>query len=312
MSRDLHTEITAKIIAELENGVAPWHKPWQSTKSNISFELPINIDSGKRYRGINIPLLWLGEFPTNEFGTFKQWTERKESIKKGSKGTTVVYYDFIEKKKEGKEEIDKIPFLKTYTVFNRSQLQSYKEADPVERPTLPNESIPHIDQFVQNTGANIFYGGMGAYYGLRNDMIYIPEQHLFIGSPTQAPVESFYATLAHELTHWTGPEKRLNRDMGKRFGDKKYAGEEIVAEINSAFLAADWGISDAPRPDHAQYIAGWLQLLTENKKAIFQASSEASRAFEYLQAFQETAKTANDNNCQPCVAQGFQMKQKSS
>ncbi|MCE6993112.1 ArdC family protein [Dyadobacter sp. CY323] len=286
MSQDLHTQITAKIIAQLEQGAAPWHKPWQEGEHNVSFELPVNVASGKRYRGINIPLLWMGEFPTNEFGTFKQWSERKEVIRKGSKGTTVVYYDFIEKQKEGKEEIDKIPFLKTYTVFNRSQLQSYKEVEPLPRPTVTFETIKHIDDFIDNTGAQVTFGGTVAYYSGRTDEIKMPDRNLFTGTPTQTITESIYATLAHELTHWTGPEKRLGRDMGKRFGDKKYAGEEIVAEMGSAFLSADWGIADAPRPDHAQYIGHWLQLLTDNKKAIFQASSEASKAFEYLHTLQ--------------------------
>lgn len=106
MSRDLHAEITAQIVNQLEKGsLAPWLVPWSVNAKNVSYQLPVNVDSGKRYKGINVPLLWMGEFPTNEFGTFKQWTERKETIRKGSKGTTVVYYDFIEKKRKKDEDL---------------------------------------------------------------------------------------------------------------------------------------------------------------------------------------------------------------
>ncbi|MCE7073714.1 ssDNA-binding domain-containing protein [Dyadobacter sp. CY327] len=291
----------------MEQGTAPWHKPWQEGEHTASYELPVNIDSGKRYKGINIALLWLGEFPTNEFGTFKQWSDRKETIRKGSKGTTVVYYDFIEKQKEGKEEIDKIPFLKTYTVFNRSQLQSYKETEPQPRPVLNYERIHHIDQFVAKTGAVVYYQGDRAFYSHRTDEITMPERRLFTGTPTQTVTESIYAVLAHELTHWTGPKHRLNRDMGKKYGDKNYALEEVVAEMGSAFLCADWGIADAPRPDHAQYISHWLKAFSDNTKLVIPMASQASKAFEYLHSLQEITKPANDN-CTPCQIEKVQFK----
>ena len=109
--------------------------------------------------------------------------------------------------------------------------------------------------------------------------------------------ESYYATLAHEMTHWTRHESRLNRDLGrKRFADAGYAMEELVAEIGAAFLCADLGITPETRDDHAAYIASWLKVLKDDKRAIFTAASHAQKAADYLHGLQpQTATTPADD-----------------
>ena len=122
----------------------------------------------------------------------------------------------------------------------------------------------------------------------------MPERERFLGTDTSTPTEAYYGTLLHELTHWTGHKKRCEREFGKRFGDEAYAMEELVAELGSAFLCADIGISPQPRPDHAAYVDHWLKVLKADKKAIFTAASQASKAADFLASLREKAHTADE------------------
>ena len=99
--------------------------------------------------------------------------------------------------------------------------------------------------------------------------------------------ESYYATLAHETTHWTRHPSRLDRDFGRqRFGDHGYAMEELVAELGAAFLSADLDLTPEVREDHAAYIGNWLTVLKSDKRAIFTAASHAQRAADFLHGLQ--------------------------
>jgi len=147
--------------------------------------------------------------------------------------------------------------------------------DPVER-------IEAAETFFSATGADISYGGNRAYYAILQDRIQLPPFETF------CTVESFYATLAHETTHWTRHPSRLDRDFGrKRWGDEGYAHEELVAELGAAFLAAGLGITPEVRDDHSAYIASWLEVLKNDKRAIFTAAAHAQRAADYLHSLQE-------------------------
>ncbi|QKZ15907.1 ArdC family protein [Spirosoma sp. KUDC1026] len=291
MTQNIHETITAKIIEQLQAGTAPWRKPWTHPNASVAFQLPINATTGKRYRGINIPLLWGAvddrAFTTNEYATFKQWAERKEFVRKGEKGNLIVFYDVLEREND-KQEIDKIPYLKTSFVFNRCQLQSYTAPEqPADEPRPLLERLEAVDSFIHNTGAIVRHdGGNRAYYSRLTDDIHMPEPEIFTGTPTQTAQESYYAVSLHELTHWTGKDTRCNRQFGKRFGDRAYAFEELVAEMGSAFTCAYLGITDAPRPDHVSYLTSWLEVLRDDKRAILTAASEASKALDYLAAFQ--------------------------
>ena len=147
-------------------------------------------------------------------------------------------------------------------------------------------SITPASVIVVATGATIHHGGGRAFYRPSTDSIQLPPREAFIGTPTSTPAESYYSTLCHELCHWTSHESRCNRQLGKRFGDQAYAVEELVAELGAAFLCADLRITDAPRTDHAQYLASWLAVMKADKKAIFTAASKASEAAAFLAALQ--------------------------
>ncbi|WP_220466244.1 ArdC family protein [Dyadobacter psychrotolerans] len=285
---DLHDQITGKIIEQLEQGLAPWRQPW---KTGITFGMPLNGVTRKPYRGINVPLCWYDMqekgFQSNEFASFKQWAEKKEYVRKGEKATQIVYYDTIERKKD--DEITKIPFLKMSYVFNKCQLKSYNPEQETKEEVDIVKSIQQVDAFVKNTDAIIKHGGNQAFYNKAQDYIQMPPTVAFIGTKTQSPTEAYYSTELHELSHWTGAEKRCNRQYGKRFGDHDYAFEELVAELSSAFLCAELGIADGPQLDHASYIGHWLAILKEDKKAILTAASAASKAGDCLKAFQTNA-----------------------
>jgi len=285
--RDLHQQVTDTIIQQLENGVVPWHQPWNSP--DATFGLPNNYSTGNYYRGVNIMLLWTSaaknQFCTNEWGSFKQWNEKKQTIRRGEKGTMIVYYDTMEKEVDG--EIQKIPFLKSSIVFNRCQLASFTAADVKDGPRSDLVSrIKAVDQFIANTGVEVEYHVGKACFTLPADKIFMPYPEFFIETPTCTATEGYYSTLLHELTHWTGGPERLNRKYGKEQGDKDYATEELVGELGNAFLCAGFEISVLQSGDHANYIAHWLNVLKQNKHCIFAAASQASKAVDFLHGLQ--------------------------
>jgi antirestriction protein ArdC len=222
--------------------------------------------------------------------TFKQAAELDGHIRKGEKGSLVVYADSITRtetdEKTGDEVEREIPFLKSYTVFSVEQIDGlpavyYAKASPQLDPMA---RIEHVEKFFAALGAIIGHGGNRAYYSITNDTIQMPP---FVGF---RDADSYYATLAHEFTHWTGSASRLNRDFGgHRFGSEGYAVEELVAELGAAFLCADLEISLEPRKDHASYIATWLEVLAQDNHAIFTAAAHAQRAAEYI------TRTATEN-----------------
>jgi antirestriction protein ArdC len=301
---NIYDTITTKIIMQLEDGVRAWNQPWVSANQEAAFKMPLNPTTGKDYRGVNILLLWGAAeekgFTTNEWATFKQWSYAKQSIRKGEKQNLIVFYDKMVKENEkGEEQV--IPFLKTSYVFNRCQLQGYKYIEPQEKPMLFNR-INAADNFIKGTGAIIHNTGDRAFYRRTADEIYLPPEIMFTGSATQTPEEAYYSTGFHELGHWTGSPTRLNRQFGKRFGDQDYAVEELVAEISAAFTSCKLGITDAPREDHAQYLANWLTVLKNDNRAIVTAASKAQEATDYLFNLQQITKPANDNRS-PVAAQ---------
>ena len=288
--RDIHQQVTDTIIKQLEKGTVPWHKPWQGEDTR-AFELPYNGITNNHYRGINIVLLWSSaiekQYSSAEWGTFKQWADKKEMIRKGEKGSMIVYYDTIEKEED--DEIRKIPFLKTSYVFNRCQLNSY-EPSSIEESTESRlslvERIQTVDNFVSNTKAIIEHGQRGACFSPKEDKIYMPVTEAFVDTASCTATEGYYSTLLHELVHWSGTPNRLDRTKGKKFGDQNYATEELVAELGAAFLCTEYDIATAEKGDHAAYIASWLKALKDNKHCIITAASEASKAVHYLKGLQ--------------------------
>jgi antirestriction protein ArdC len=276
----IHQTITDQVISAIKAGAPKFEMPWHTDNSR-----PVNVASGNPYRGVNTLALWIAKenygYETNTWGTYKQWNSLGAQVRKGERAATVVFY------KEGErlvdEEIKKSNryFIATANwVFNADQVTGYTALD---EPLMDKTKVlNHVEEFIAATGARISASGVRACYNLTLDTIMMPQRVLFRGSSTRDATESYYSTLLHELTHWTGHPSRLNRELKNRFGDLAYAVEELVAELGAAFLCADLGITLTPRPDHAAYIQGWLDVLKQDKKAIFTAASRASAASDYL------------------------------
>jgi antirestriction protein ArdC len=290
MRTDVYQKITDQIVAALEQGVRPWHQPWQAEHSAGRITRPLR-GNGIPYQGINVLMLWSAAidkgYAAPIWMTFKQAIELKASVRKGEHGSLVVYADKIirtETTESGEEAERTIPFMKGYTVFNVEQIDGLP-AHYYAKPEARTDSVQRIanaDAFFAATGANVVHGGSRACYVPSTDNIHMPCIDFF------QDAESYYATRAHETTHWTRHKSRLDRDFGrKRFGDEGYAFEELVAELGSAFLSADLELTPEVRDDHAAYIASWIKVLKNDKRAIFTASSHAQCAADFLHGLQK-------------------------
>src|ERR1700674_2512388 len=291
--QDIYTWITNQIVSHLEKGVRPWVRPWDSEHAAGRITRPLR-HNGKTYSGINVLSLWASAIAQNFAApiwmTFKQASELDAHIRKGEKGSLVVYADSITRKETDEktgDEIDReIPFLKGYTVFNVEQIEGLPEVYYAKAaPTLdPVARIDHAEKFFAALGATIRHGGNRAFYSIAADVIQMPPFESF------QDANSYYATLAHECTHWTGSKTRLDRDFGgRRFGSEGYAVEELVAELGAAFLCADLDLTLEPREDHAAYIANWLDVLKADSRAIFAAASHAQAAADFINGLQPAA-----------------------
>ena len=282
----IYDTVTKTILHELEQGTAPWVKPWTTGDPQ---NLPYNLVSQRQYTGVNIMLLWLSglehSFRSCGWLTFRQANALGGHVQKGAKGTHIVYASTAQKKvtdpETGEDTEKKIHFMKDYCVFNLNQTEGLPERlyRIVEVKPLA-EAMASVEAFLKAIGADVCHGGNKACYQPALDRIQLPEPGQFVSAA------HYYATSFHEHGHWTGHESRLNRDLSGRFGDAAYAAEELVAELTAAFLCAHLGITGQLR--HAEYIGNWVTLLTNDNRAIFTASAKATEAAEYLRGFSET------------------------
>ena len=283
----LYDEITEKIVAELEAGRVPWVQPWGTTAAKAPLAMPKNASTGRHYSGINILILWGAVvehgFPGQSWLTFRQALSLGGNVRKGARGTTVVYADRFtpedEKRRarESGEDAQAIPFLKRFTVFNAAQCEGLPEDVTVNAPPPPQEMIePQVEALIRASGIDFRIAGDRAFYVPALDYVQVP--------PPQAYFEpiNWHRTALHELGHATGHSSRVGRDLTGGFGTKKYAFEELVAEMNAAFCCASLGI--VPTVRHADYIGSWLQVLREDNRAIVRAASQASKAADWLLA----------------------------
>jgi len=283
-TQSLHDAVTARIIAELEQGRFPWVQPWASSSGGTPLGLPQNASTGRTYSGINILLLWAAAIEqgrqSQRWLTFKQALALGGNVRKGEKGKMVVYADtFVPKAEQEKpsasgEDARRVGFLKRFTVFHVEQCEGLP-ADPDAAP-LPGRTdvLPHVEAVIVATGADIRIGGEMAFYSPSHDFIQVPPQQAYF-----EPI-NWYRTKLHELGHWTGNVSRLDRNFSGRFGGEAYAREELVAELCSAFLCAELGVTPTVR--HADYLGAWLDVLKRDNHAIFQAASMASKAAEFV------------------------------
>lgn len=291
MKKDIYERITGKIVADLEKGVRPWLKPWSAEHAagRITRPLRHNLEP---YNGINVVMLWSAAvsagYSAPIWMTYRQAQEIGGQVRKGESGELVVYASTLTKTETdpdtGEESEEEVPFMKGYTVFNVEQIDDLpSQYYATDEPRLdPVQRIEHAEEFFTATGAETRHGGNQAYYAVLEDRIQMPPFETF------RDAESYYATLAHETTHWTRHPSRLDRSFGRtRWGDEGYAREELVAELGAAFLSADLDLAVEPREDHAAYIGSWLKVLKDDKRAIFQAAAHAQRAVDFLHGLQD-------------------------
>lgn len=304
MKQDVYKKVTDTILAALEAGTRPWMQPWHAAHAAGPISRPLR-HNGKPYSGINTLMLWGTAMEKGYVApiwmTYQQAQELGAQVKKGEHGSLVVYANTLTRtetnEKTGQDEEIEIPYMKGYTVFNVEQIDGLPAHYTAKAaPPILSESERHarLDAFFVATGADIRHGGNQAFYTLTHDFIKMPPFEFFRDR------EGYYATLAHETTHWTRHPSRLNRDMGrKKWGDAGYAMEELVAEIGSAFLCAELGLTPEIRDDHAAYIASWLKVLKDDKKAIFTAARHAQKAADYLLNLQPQPDPEPDPEQQP-------------
>lgn len=282
MKKNIAEEITSRILEDLEKGVMPWVEP---LKAGGRRALPVNASTKKAYRGINTFVLWNEAkkkgFSNPAWLTFNQASELGGRVKKGEKGTRVVFYKRLSKTKSLnlKDEVvlEEQAFwvLRTYTVFNLDQVEGLEGLRPKAVTVELSRAMEEADRLLKSSGAVIFHREIEwAFYRKEEDFIALPYRESF-----KTP-QGYYMSALHELTHWTGHPSRLNREAGKRFGDNAYAFEELIAEMGAAFLCASVGIPYDTQ--HASYIESWVKILKDHKKAIFTAAAKAQAATDFL------------------------------
>ena len=288
----LYTEITDKIIAELEAGRIPWVQPWGTAAIKAPLAMPRNASTQRGYSGINVLILWGAViehgFSGQSWLTFRQALGLGGHVRKGERGTTVVYADRFTPEDERRraaetgEEPGVIPFLKRFTVFNTDQCDGLPEGvAALVIPPPPDQIEPQAEALIGATGADFRIGGARAYYNTTSDFVQVPPPAAYF-----EPI-NWHRTAFHELSHWSGSASRLGRDFSGAFGSKSYAREELVAEMAGAFICASLGI--VPTVRHADYIGSWLEVLREDNRAIVRAASAASKAADFLLAFLPSA-----------------------
>jgi len=285
---NLYDEITEKILAELEAGRLPWVQPWGTAAAKAPLAMPKNAATSRAYSGINVLILWGAViergFPCQSWLTFRQALSLGGNVRKGERGTTVVYADrFVpddekQRARETGEEAQAIPFLKRFTVFNLAQCEGLPDdLAIVAPPPEPGLIGPKVEALIKASGIDFRIGGNRAFYVPAHDYVMVPPPQAFF-----EPI-NWHRTALHECSHASGAPHRLNRDLSGSFGTKKYAFEEMIAEISAAFCCAALGI--VPTVRHADYIGSWAEVLREDNRAIVRAASQASKAADWLLKF---------------------------
>ncbi|MEY9375943.1 MULTISPECIES: ArdC family protein [Rhizobium] len=278
-ANDLYASVTAVIIKQLEEGVPPWTRPWKDARIKGVGMIPSNLVTGRLYSGSNILLLWMSAqqrgYDNLQFCTYQQVAGIGAKVRKGEKSTHVIFTKHVTRKDEDSGDERQGTIVKSYPVFHVSQLDGvdpkYLAAQvPDDRKATHEQAI----SLVKGTGAKFSHGASKAAYYPSRDEIVVPTIGTFESE------DAYWGVVLHELTHWSGAEKRLNRTFGKRFGDNAYASEELVAELGSAYLCAQLGFTPSFRS--ASYIDSWLKVLKGDNRAIFSAASYAGHAATYI------------------------------
>ena len=277
--KSFSTQVAEKLIKQLEDGVAPWQRPWGDSKNA---QLPMNPTSGKRYKGINVVHL-LSEGRTDpRWMTYKQAEAAGAQVRKGEKGTTIQFWSFPEKVSPSDlspENVDvkaksSIPFVRYSSVFNAEQIDGLPPLPVAKAATW--ESIERAERLLMSSGAQIDHASQNrALYYPKSDRILLPLKEQFADS------HLYYSVALHELGHWTGHESRLNRDLQGAMGGERYAVEELRAEISSMLMGAEIGLGHDPS-NHVAYVAHWIAELKKDPAIIFKAAADAEKIQLFL------------------------------
>ncbi len=300
----LYDEITDKIIAELEAGRVPWVQPWGTAAAKAPLAIPKNASTARHYSGVNVLILWGGViergFTGQSWLTFRQALSLGGHVRKGERGTTVVYADrFVpsdEKQRaaETGEEAQVIPFLKRFTVFNTDQCEDLPPDIVTAAPPPPPGVIePRVEALIKATGINFRIGGHRAFYAPAEDFVQVPPPQAYF-EPINWHRTASLCRYRHK-THATGAKHRLDRDLTGRFGSAKYAMDEVIVELTSSFIMADLGIAHRARAEHAAYIASWIKILKDDPRAIFTAAGKAQAAADWMHAQQTRHMLTGDS-----------------
>lgn len=280
---EIRQSITDRIVEALKQGKIPWRKPWSEVPDPV--RLPTNYTTSRAFSGINVPLLWLAQhennYPISYWATFNQWKSVGASVKKGEKGTVILFYKAMKKAvkdDDGTERQETYFVARTHHSFNVAQVEGEVAEQFKAKPqtngveTFPAVDRTEFDRLIAAIGADIRYGSglRAAYYRPPHDYITMPDE--FVSFPAMAE------TLLHELAHFSEAE-------GRTGWTGTYAEGELRAEMASCFLMAALGIPGGDLTNHAAYVQSWLQALENDPKHIFKASTAASKAADYLLGF---------------------------
>ena len=275
-------ETFSKKVTELVlSNTAPWVKPWGANQAK---GLPVNALTGKAYRGCNVMLLLSTPFASRGWMTFKQVSSIGGKVLKGSKASDIFFFTTIQKEKEdsktGEKILVDIPCLKNFKVFNLEQIELPEDAPlkfhPEETADTTDDDTGIFDECEQLLNLAVWYeDDTKAFYIPSRDEIHLPNRRAF------STLSGFWGTAMHELSHWTGHESRLNRDMCHSFGTQKYAREELIAEVSSWLLAVTLGTPHEPQ-NSAAYLASWVSDFKDKPREIYSAISQAQKVVDYL------------------------------
>jgi len=286
---DVYQDVTNRIIEALEKGLdGKFELPWHGVS-----QIPENAHTGKRYKGVNVPLLWVYQltegYQSGIWATYKQWQDQGAQVRKGEKSAHIVFWKIIEQEPtQDNEEQSMRMFAKWSRVFNADQVEGFN----ADNDFIPSDigAIGAADALIDSSGADIRHDEIKAFYSPSGDFINMPPIERFKETSDSTATENYYSTIFHELTHWTGAKHRLDRLPSEKFSKSDYAFEELVAELGAAMSCASTGVTALPRADHAKYIACWLKALHDDKKFIFSASSHAQKAVDYLHSNLESER----------------------
>lgn len=279
---DVYRTVTDSIIAAIEAGAGEFIMPWHG--DGVAIAKPQNALTQMEYHGVNVLALWaqayVNGYRSGFWASYKQWQNVGAQVVKGAQGSTIVFFKRIDDEPAEGEQPTVRLVARASRVFNADQVAGWQPPAP---PRLYGDAEPleSVETFITATKAEVYRAGSIACYRIAEDYIEMPDLCRFTGSPTISATEAYSATLLHELVHWAGARHRLAR-FGDGLSKEELAAEELVAELGAAFLCADLGVSNQPRPDHAAYVAHWLQLLKNDARAIFTASRLANQAATFL------------------------------